>query len=65
MQEIISINSILSLPFNLEINDRKFILSKNANNEYILFSNICPHLGADMLIKDDCIECPVNFGNLI
>ena len=61
MQEIISINSILSLPFKLQINDRKFILSKKANNEYILISNICPHLGADMLIKDDCIECPVHF----
>jgi len=61
MKEIISINSISNLPLNLKINDRNFILSKNANEEYILISNICPHLGADMLIKDDCIECPVHF----
>lgn len=61
MQEIISIKSITNLPFNLRINDRNFILSKNINNEYILISNICPHLGADMLIKEDCIECPVHF----
>lgn len=61
MQEIISIKSITNLPFNLRINDRNFILSKNTDDEYILISNICPHLGADMLIKEDCIECPVHF----
>ncbi len=61
MKEIISINSITNLPIELVVNDRNYFLNKNSNDEYILISNICPHLGADMMLKENCIECPVHF----
>jgi nitrite reductase/ring-hydroxylating ferredoxin subunit len=61
MKEIISINSITNLPIELVVNVRNYFLNKNSNDEYILISNICPHLGADMILKENCIECPVHF----